>query len=88
MANRRQSTPKTTRTKTIKTPRLAKAITLRPGDHVQLNAREKTRTLTAALPVPDRPDSLVLKFETGAERIVRTSDDVIVVDIEKVEVPV
>lgn len=87
MASRRQSA-KTTRTKTIKTPRLAKAITLQAGDHVQLNAREKPRVLTAALPVPDQPDALVLKFETGAERKVRTGDDVIVVDIEKVEVPV
>lgn len=84
----RSSSPKTTRTKTIKTPRLAKALTLQPGDHVQLNARDKARVLTAALAIPDRPDSLVLKFETGAERVVRTGDDVIVIDIEKVEVPV
>lgn len=82
-----RSTPKTTRTKTVKTPRMAKAITVRPGDHVQLNAREKSRVVTAALQVPDEPEKLVLKFETGAERIVRTGDDVIVVDIEKVEVP-
>ena len=87
MAGRR-STPKTTRTKTIKTARIAKAITLQPGDLVQFNAREKPRALTAALTVPDRPEELVLKFESGMERKVRTGDDVIVVDVEKVEIPV
>lgn len=83
-----RSTPKTTRTKTVRTPRLAKAITLQPGDLVQLNSKAKARVLTAALTVPDKPEALVLKFESGAERVVRTGDDVIVVDVEKVEVPI
>lgn len=87
MAGRR-STPKTTRTKTVKTPRLVKALELQAGQTIKLTTRDRERVLTAVLSIPDRPDRLALKFETGAERIVATGDDVIVVDIAKIEVPV
>lgn len=47
MPPQRQTSPRT-KTKTVKTARLAAASTVKAGDHVQTNAREKSRVVTGA----------------------------------------
>lgn len=84
MPPQRQTSPRT-KTKTVKTARLAAASTVKAGDHVQTNAREKSRVVTGAFATDT--GKLRITFETGSEKIVLPEDQVIVTDIEKVEVP-